>query len=595
MANTKIPYVIIKDESGINLATNLNRQGLYVTHFRYTFDDDDEDKCTIRLEAKSVSGIKASGIFVYDLPLRVSWGYVGLVCSPVIVYIRDIKTRYGSDSLYIELECTDLSSYLKSFKTQGSGKVSVLEYLKMFIEDKYRASIIHNGKVIWKSFSKLLTEGNPWLNPNPDDNFLPSPIKPNPLGDLAFSTDFRTKEYVPPEPVGYEDNVDTKTKLGNFLNTPLDIISANISPHQVLRNIFRQAPDGPWFISGTGNNITIHNRNLNSSPILSYTYWSDNSFLDFTVNSKRESSDAATLNYTTLDPANRIVRSRESYIRSLEGLKPISSVIQDKSLSAQDKKDKVKKLMESYLGYLNYGTVRNAITSKDWVNAAEENINPNLVRDKGYKGLYVPKGVSPGDQFHAVMNNLTVAGYIYSSPLDLPDAEFDTMSNVAKEIEMGRMEADLKTEGNIHISKNCIIKLSGLLPEHNGNWYVKKCDHELGNGGYNTNSEVFLISDKNSQSSFKTETDIKDKVISDIEKVYETEKKLFGELNKIKITLGDVIPGKYYLPGVLATDYSYTTTVAEFLQSGGIDENQDIDKLIRGIEDANNTWVNTEE
>lgn len=101
----------------------------YLTNFEYTFDEENDDKCTIDFYFETVKGFELPYI-KQDVVMLVRWGYIleadKTVMSPMRkIAVRDIKHTYSpGGGIKVTLTCTDLVSYHRSLQVKVTKKWS---------------------------------------------------------------------------------------------------------------------------------------------------------------------------------------------------------------------------------------------------------------------------------------------------------------------------------------------------------------------------------------------------------------------------------------------------------------------------------------
>lgn len=166
--NLGIPLVWVYTADGLilrdRLGTNIAR---YITDFSYEYDEEGDDVCEIKLQFERVEQMD-NPFIIQDSILLVRWGYLTkggeFINSPTRkVAIRDIDAEYSTKGITMKIECTDLVSYIKSFKTtrtrkyenpnaeiamQAIGKAedNFLDFLKEEAEGIFKPTITYKKK-----------------------------------------------------------------------------------------------------------------------------------------------------------------------------------------------------------------------------------------------------------------------------------------------------------------------------------------------------------------------------------------------------------------------------------------------------------------
>ena len=90
----------------------------YLYDFEYKYDEENDDLCTMKFRFEDIRSFDLP-YFQQDVILCVQWGYIPAYGNDILksprrkIAIRDLQADYKSDYIELELQCTDLISYLR--------------------------------------------------------------------------------------------------------------------------------------------------------------------------------------------------------------------------------------------------------------------------------------------------------------------------------------------------------------------------------------------------------------------------------------------------------------------------------------------------
>lgn len=554
----KTPVVVIYDINGQELITSFGKAGLSVVDMRYLYDDEDDDLCTIKLQAENVNPLDLVNI-TYGTNLVIQWGYAGVAISPkVTVVVRDIITKYGTNLIYVELECTDYATYLKTSRGDSSDAVSMLEYL----DSKCRTERGYSYKVVIKEFGNVVYKQSKVKLPDLETEWHTPLIYDGPPADpwesvvtsarkkLEVLFNPRTGEELNPVPPNGEIYIDISEELEIFLSTERDFTDGNRSPYQVLRDVFRYAPNGPWYISGRGDTILIHNRALGNAPSKTYHYKSEpGRLIDLQITSEYEAFEQNSVSSPYLNPEEKIAYYEDVYVKELGNLRELNKIISDKSISDVTRKQLLTDFLAVYRASHTYKIKRLDLFATYAGGFTKGNLFPSdqnyalgqfIVADPSknlVEGHTAPVGMVFDPEFIPQWQT-PIPFSIYMLAGLGPDERKDMIDNIAREAEMDKVEAKIITEGDPTLISETIVRLGNIQQIHSGDYYMKKVEHIITNKGYKVQCEAFKVMPKAaimgiSQTAKQAVVDSKGNLIpgSDGQEIidrYHREKALFG-------------------------------------------------------------------
>ena len=214
--------------------------GEYVTSFKYKYDEENDDECTITCGFKVVHQLD-NGIFNEDVVLKVQWGYIEpggeVIKSPVrTVAIRDIATSYEGGGIKLVLNCTDLVAYLNKVRsTTKSSSNNFMDWLQEIARGEFKATVRLGNDVM--AIEKDHSRGFKYS----EDGFL-----------FAMDNARVFKK-------NFKDIPDLFKKFG----------SKSIKAELLERLDMSEA--GPAYLDGRDNNINVIVRNFDQAPWVTFT------------------------------------------------------------------------------------------------------------------------------------------------------------------------------------------------------------------------------------------------------------------------------------------------------------------------------------
>lgn len=225
--NVNKETITIKDD--YNKEININER---ITSFSYKYNEENDDLCTIKFHIGNVSQLN-HWLFREDQQFKVQWGYILPGASVVksamrTIAVRDINTNYKSDGIEIELECTDLVSYLKNVRlNRASSSNNFEDWIKEIASGFYVPTITVEGKT------------------------------------TLLRTDEKAEHY---KNLAGISNMHMQTEPDQVIKGKSKAISSEIEER------LNQSSKGPLYLDGRDNVISIKSRNFNQAPYKYYTY-----------------------------------------------------------------------------------------------------------------------------------------------------------------------------------------------------------------------------------------------------------------------------------------------------------------------------------
>ena len=137
----KTVFISVYDMVGNQLASTVGDGQVSVVSIRYKYDDEDDDICTIKLQMADPKALDTLNI-ERGTKLQLIFGYLGNPVSPIAhVLVRDMTSKYGTNVIYTELQCTDYLTWLKVQRSSDVANGSIIDYIKAQVYGKYKIVI----------------------------------------------------------------------------------------------------------------------------------------------------------------------------------------------------------------------------------------------------------------------------------------------------------------------------------------------------------------------------------------------------------------------------------------------------------------------
>lgn len=554
-SQVKSPVIYIYDINRVLLASNLEKHGMGIVDFKYKFDDEDDDLCHIKIQSSNIEMlefIQKDFIFESGVRLLVRWGYLG---GPVnhyqTVVVRDVKTKYGTNIIWTELECSDLVTFLKTTKSPDADSMSLLQYLESYSFNRYVIAILENGELVYyrkldKSKHEKAAEEPLWKSAD-----QMHPLEPLWRAQQNFDTGIEKIGYISPrgstglwdDPYSlavpqykttYKENLELVPdyegtwvgedgSLKQYFMTEFPIMGVNKSPFIVIRDRLRACPGGPWYVTGRGNVLFIHNRNMGGKPYRYYNYAKDpTNLIDFTFTSKYESFAKRTVTFAGMSPLEKTVHYLDNYIQWLSSHRPIKEILQDLSITEAQMRKELKDWFNVYL--TSYSKWKVSSTPMVLLSGGASARVPKSTHDDLFKkedfedGQIVGMTKRPDGTYHYEvppqfkhtdprfglwgMDPVVAFSYVYSAPVESFSEAQSVLDAANRKLEMDKEEARMIIEGDPSMLSEIIVNIGNIQKFQLGNYYIKSCEHRIGSGGYKCTMDSFRVRDKAKVKSF---------------------------------------------------------------------------------------------
>jgi len=521
----KTPFVGVFSRSGKMLANNFGKGDITVVSLRYKFDDEDDDICTIKMQ---MSDPKALDILSIErgTELRVIFGYLNNALSPeATVVVRDMTSKYGPNIIYTDLECTDYLTYLKIFRSPDvDGELSIIDYLIDQVYGKYKIVIKNRGKNIYTQRTLKKQPESVEVKYIEDWELKGSTVREpfDPLlrtGDLEpgkYSTPEGTRAILVKESQRPADagiwHVNEEDPVRIYMETPITIPTSNRSIFIVLQDIFKKCPNGPWYVTGRGDTVEIHNRNLGGKIITSYKYKDEpGQLLDFQAKTKFENFERQSISYAGMDAKDRKNFFIDDYRKALLNQRTPKEILEDRKITDEEKQKQLVEFAELYEGgYATYRTdaLEGAFIepgtpaqrflpghfSEPVISRFDQPVN---VRDRTYVDFskYAP-GLKQPEELKRIdeIEDKILRAVWYTIPLLSYDEAVNVTNNRERELAMEKEEGKIIVEGNPYLMDQQKISISNVHKQHEGSYYIKKCEHNITSQGFKTTLDCLKVS-----------------------------------------------------------------------------------------------------
>jgi len=515
----KTPWVGVFNKSGKMISQNFGDGDIIVTQFRYKYDDEDDDICTIKMQMSDPQALDQLDI-QRGTELRIVWGYLKNVKSPeVTVVVRDMISKYGPNVIYTDLECTDYLTFIKTFRSPDVDEISILDYLKGQAYGKYKIVLTDRGENIYTQRTLKKQDKTHELHYVQDWDAGPEGRAPEAFDPILRHLNHNaevpegTKVVISPikKPEAGVWYVSAKDPVREFLEQPISIPTANRSIYIVLQDILKKCPNGPWYVTGRGDTLEIHNRNLGGDITREYIYKNERAqLLDFQAKTKFEAFEKQSISYSGMDAADRKNYYVEDYRKALMNQRDLQEILEDKKITDATKEEQINDFLDLYEGgYNTYKTVR---IDGAFIEPGTEsqmfipgrfpqpfisNIDQEVaVKDKTFidHTKYAP-GVKAPESLDRVefKDDLILRASWYTIPLLTRDEAINVTNNRQRELAMEKEEGKIIVEGDPYLMDQQKVIVSNVHSQHEGQYYIKKCEHAVTQNGYKTTLDCLKV------------------------------------------------------------------------------------------------------
>ena len=480
----------------------------YLYDFEYKYDEENDDLCIMKFRFEDIRSFDLP-YFQQDVILCVQWGYIlaygnDILKSPMRkIAIRDLQSDYKSDCIELELQCTDLISYLKGYKSktirryENVGATSGEQKAVYGSEDNF---IKWLGEIANGQFNVTVTKGKNALRIDKfgEQKSASYNVKTGNYSSAVdnvrvrrdFVSGFRVEKTIKGKSMALTNAIEQQLKLLNDQETGTN----------------GGGGGGPFIQDSTDDTLEIKQRNFNQNIYKAYTYaGGSGELLSFMSNTN--------------------TRKERKDITSTSGINPYTKKVETTIVATADTKNKgAVPSTSSYKKPYSEDIKNDEDMRKFLSNSKNVNNKPNKETLNQYykdaRDIYKHNFENPLKQkelpslrySYTKYNNKTpymgrgntenvVVNIPAQTVLNMP--EFQSLSKEAtskiksqfrrESILTGytvekiqrKYEADMKVIGDPSLIKGKVIYINNLGRLDKGKWYIVSCSHKITMGeGY---------------------------------------------------------------------------------------------------------------
>jgi hypothetical protein len=234
--------------------------------------------------------------------------------------------------------------------------------------------------------------------------------------------------------------------------------------------------------------------------------------IDFTPETKYESFEKQVISNTSIDPKTGITSNFESFLEMMNNFKTFPEIINDKTITVEERKKLIKEFVVNMMTYKKYGAKRLQFNATVGGYGWESNYNDRDIPINVSKSDYLAKAAGGNVVF--ILDgepNLTPAKIpigsivLYTYPLDTPEDAAHRDDNIFRKLQMELEEANIIIDGDPYIMSEQVVGIGNVQREHVGKYYIKKCEHQISQMGYKTTLETTRVKDEAIVKSLRTD------------------------------------------------------------------------------------------
>lgn len=500
----KTPFISVFNKAGRNIANNFGRGEIIVTGFRYKYDDEDDDICTIKMQMANPQALDLLNI-TRGTELRVVWGYLENMKSPVAtVVVRDMTSKYGPNIIYTDLECTDYLTYLKIFRSSDSESSSVIDYINTLRYGKYNIKIMDRGITLYYQYKRDKKKDQE----EQQISYLTDPPEGEPAPFVQEFIHLPDNKITPGE---WAEDISSEHPVRAYLEKPdISIPTSNRSQYVVIQDILKKCPNGPWFVTGRGNWLLIHNRNLGGKVNRSYRYLDEPAqLLDFQAKTKFENFERQSISYAGMDARDRKNFYIDDYRKAIMNQRPVKEILDDKKITDDKKKEELTNFVDLYEGgyqrfaiqslrgaFMNPGTERQYFLPGPFEGPVlKTQVDGYAVRDQTDHAYdQVAPGIQqPPNTGKTTIDEIILRASWFTVPLLTYEEAVAVTNNRERELAQQKEEGKMTVEGDPFLQDQQRVAIDNVHSQHEGIYYVKKCEHIITAQGYKTQLDCLKV------------------------------------------------------------------------------------------------------
>lgn len=459
----------------------------YVESFEYEYAEEEDDTCDIKLKLPNVNSLDLP-YFQQDVVLHVQWGFMlnngKVIKSPVRkVAIRDLTTAYTTGGIDLTLECTDLVSYMKGFRSKT-------------VRSDSRALKV--SRAVDKSEDNFMD----WLKEVNDGRYTATYTKGKDVVRLDLNgrmqnaqQDPRTGTYkIAIDNARVQKDFMPNLKVGKIIKGKSKTITQAIEDQLKLQADIENGGGGKPIMDTTDNNIHIKHRNFDQ-PIFKTYIWAkgNGEVIKFDSNTSTRATKEDSATSTGVDPFRKEVKT---------------TTVETADTSKNDYK-KIQEADFSKLDFSNGNNARTALLDKpykptdetlnSWLEDARNVFKYNIENPLNQKELpdlrYVINKEFVNDPVMGTKTSPIFVKVPSRQILNSPDfialnsqVSKDIRAQYRKAASIGgtiidkiqrKYEGTIEVIGDPSLIKGKIINITGLSRLDNGKWYITRCRHTI--------------------------------------------------------------------------------------------------------------------
>lgn len=524
----------------------------FCTRLRYTMDEENDDEVELYFEIEDPNELDKP-YFQEGAKYELVWGYImGEISNRRTVYIKDVKPNASRENIKLNVTCAEKGITLKSGTSKiihknktlpeitnqyakKHGLTGVLEVnpnnqdIKVTLEpipgETLDQFLTREASAKAQKRYELEKQGKTsneviriWLDDLNKSTTDPVALKEKELKD-RYQRDWEEGATIEVDKavrsnIGWEllkadlerqqaerrKQFDSLFKNNpNFLNSGLDkfvihknVPQANKSDKQLLDEVAKREPNGPYIIKTRDDEVILKRRNFNKAPFFAYEYGGPTGeLLDFSPQSSKRNRTGSSLamgfggwnplDKTTFSGTNTPADQDPSLAKAIEMLKFYKGIQSSQPGAGQLLVGE--RFSQPVLGIKSNQPVQNKIdntgtwdnkkhairiTLDDKIRALEKAINEFTVGvDTKKKEMYNALGVNP-------------------------ITSYEQAANLRRDSELNANPATATVWGKPALEDGMILTFLGVGKKYSGNYYVKKVTHEIDkNTGYLVDMEMY--------------------------------------------------------------------------------------------------------
>lgn len=277
----------------------------YLEEFEYEYAEEEDDTCTLTFKIPNITTIDLP-YFQQDVVLHVQWGFLlstgNIIKSPLRkVAIRDLDKKYSPEGIELVLQCTDLVSYLKGFRTKtvrsntsemrlsravDKSEDNFMQWLKEVSDGRYTATYTRGKNVYRLDLNGRMQNGEQDINTG------------------------RYKKVV--DNTRVQKDVMLDLKVGKIIKGKSKTITQAIEDQLKNQAELEKGGSGKPIMDTTDNNIHIKHRNYDQ-PIFKTFIWAGGTgeVLKFDSSTKTRATKEDSASSTAVNPYKKEVVTTE--------------------------------------------------------------------------------------------------------------------------------------------------------------------------------------------------------------------------------------------------------------------------------------------